>query len=129
MYISARERLESFGYVFGKNDGELLKSSVSRTENAVKSNCGLCEIPEELLNIATDMAVGEFLAAKKTLCPGDIDCLDLNAAVKSIKVGDTSTVFALGEGCLTDEQRFDAFVDYLMHSGKNQLNSFRRVKW
>lgn len=129
MYGLAKERLESFGYIFRKNDEVLLKTSVSRTENSVRNNCGLYEIPKELLDITADMAVGEFLAAKKVLCPGDIECVDLNAAVKRIEVGDTNTVFAVGEGCLTDEQRFDAFVNYLLCSGKNQLNSFRRFKW
>ena len=129
MYDLARERLESFGYEFKKTDENLLRASVSRAENTVRNNCGLCEIPEELLDIVIDMAAGEFLAAKKVLCPKDIECVDLNAAVKRIEVGDTNTIFAVGDGSLTDEQRFDGFVEYLLSYGKNQLNCFRRLKW
>ncbi len=129
MYGLVRERLEAFGYLFKKNDEGLLWASVSRAKNTVRNNCGLGEVPEELLDTAVDMAAGEFLAAKKVISPKDIECVDLNAAVKRIEVGDTNTIFAVGEGSLTDEQRFDRFVEYLMNYGKNQFNCFRRLKW
>lgn len=129
MYGLTKERLEAFGYELKKSDENLLKVSVSRAEGAVKNRCCVDEIPGELLDITVDMAAGEFLAAKKVLCPEDIGCIDLNAAVKRIEVGDTNTIFAVGEGSLTDEQRFDNFVEHLLNHGKNQLSCFRRVRW
>lgn len=129
MYSLTKDRLGAFGYKFKSSDENLLKDSVCRAQNSVKNNCGICEIPDELLDVAVDMAAGEFLAVKKVVCPDDIECLDLNAAVKRIEVGDTNTVFAVGEGSLTDEQRFDRFVEYLLSHGKNQLNCFRRLRW
>lgn len=129
MYSLTKERLSAFGYELKKDDEGLLKISVGRAERTVKNKCCVDEIPEELLDIAVDMAAGEFLAAKKVLCPDDIGCIDLNAAVKRIEVGDTNTIFAVGEGSLTDEQRFDNFVEHLLNYGKNQLNCFRRVRW
>lgn len=129
MYDLARERLEAFGYEFGKNDEALLKSSVKRAENTVKNKCGICRIPGDLLDITVDIASGEFLAAKKALCPEDIKCIDLNTAIKRVEVGDTNTIFAVGEGSLTDEERFDAFVNHLLSYWKDQLSCYRRVKW
>lgn len=129
LYNLAKERLEAFGYEFKKSDENLLKALVGRTENTVKNKCCIDEIPGELLDITVDMAAGEFLSAKKLFCPEDIKGIDLDMAVKRIEVGDTNTIFAVGEGSLTQEQRFDAFVTYLLSYGKNQLNCFRRVRW
>ncbi|MBD5081554.1 MAG: hypothetical protein HDT44_07320 [Ruminococcaceae bacterium] len=129
MYGLVRERLEAFGYQFKKDDEGLLKASVGRAQRNVSNECNLYDIPEELLDVVIDMAAGEFLAVKKVVCPQDIDCVDLNAAVKRIEVGDTNTIFAVGEGSLTDEQRFDRFVEYLLNYGRAQFNCFRRVKW
>ena len=129
MYGLTKERLEVFGYELKKSDEGLLKASVSRAERTVKNRCCIDEIPGELLDITVDMAAGEFLAVKKALCPEDIGCIDLSAAVKRIEVGDTNTIFAVGEGSLTDEQRFDIFVEHLLNYGKNQLSCFRRVIW
>ncbi|HBH94808.1 MAG TPA: hypothetical protein DDX91_03595 [Ruminococcaceae bacterium] len=129
MYGLAKERLETFGYGLKKSDEALLKSSVRRAEEAVRNFCCIDEIPDELASITADMAAGEFLAAKKAFCPRDIEGIDLDAAVKRIEVGDTNTIFAVGEGSLTSEQRFDIFVERLLSGGKNQLLCFRRVRW
>lgn len=129
MYALAKERLEAFGYEFMAGDEALLKTSVKRAENTVKNKCGICRIPGELLDITVDIAAGEFLAAKKALCAEDIKCIDLNTAIKRIEVGDTNTIFAVGEGSLTDEQRFDGFVKYLLSYWRDQLSCYRRVKW
>ncbi len=129
MYELTKERLEAFGYRFSKSDEKLLKASVGRAMNAVKNKCGLYDIPGELLDITIDMAAGDFLGAKKTLSPDDIKCVDLDAAIKRIEVGDTNIIFAAGEGSLTEEQRFDKFTEYLKSYGRDQLNCFRRIKW
>lgn len=129
MYGLVREGLEAFGYRFKKDDEGLLKVSVGRAQKTVRNECNLHDIPEELLDVVIDMAAGEFLAAKKVICPEDIECVDLNAAVKRIEVGDTNTIFAVGEGSLTHEQRFDRFVEYLLNYGREQFGCFRRIKW
>ena len=129
MHVLTKERLEAFGYELKKSDENLLKASVRKAEHNVKNKCCIDEIPEELLDITVDMAAGEFLAAKKALCAKDLSCIDLSAAVKRIEVGDTTTIFAVGEGSMTDEQRFDNFVEHLLNYGKKQLNCFRRVRW
>lgn len=124
-----RERLQAFGYEFNKADELLIKAAVRKAENAVKNECGISEIPGGLLDAAVDMAAGEFLFLKKVIAPGDITCIKLDAAVKRIEVGDTATVFAVGEGSLTEEQRFDRFVEHLLGSGKKLYSRYRRIRW
>lgn len=123
------ERLQTFGYMLRPGDEALLAFSVQKTENTVKNDCNVAEIPEGLINIAVDMAVGEFLTAKKTFAPDDLEGLDLEYAVKQIQAGDTNTVFAIGEGSLTAEQRLDAFLNYLLTNGCEQFSCYRRIRW
>lgn len=129
MFKTARERLLSFGYEFKSSDKPLLSFAVQRAENTVKNECNLSEVPEGLLNAVVDMAAGEFLLSKKTFAPEDISGLDLDAAVKSLQVGDASTSFAVGEGSLTAEQRLDNFIGRLMNGGREQFYCYRRIRW
>jgi len=80
-------------------------------------------------NIAVDMAIGEFLTAKKTFSPDSIAGLDLDIAVKQIQTGDTNTVFATGEGSLTAEQRLNAFLNYLLTYGRDEFSCYRKIRW
>ncbi len=129
MSDEVKKRLEAFGYLFKKSDEGLLKWAEGKTEKRILNRCGLSEVPEELADAAADMAAGEFLFAKKTLFPDDISCIDLAAAVKRIEVGDTNTVFAVGEGSRTDEQRLELFLDRLMERGEEQFSRYRRIQW
>lgn len=129
MLERVKERLESFGYVLKDGDEVILTFSIQKVENTIKNDCNVPSIPDGLMNIAIDMAVGEFLTAKKTFSPDDIAGLDLDFAVKQIQEGDTNTVFATGEGCLTPEQRLTSFISYLLSYGKAEFNSFRRIRW
>ncbi len=129
MLEKVMERLHTFGYMLRPGDEALLAFSVQKAENTVKNDCNVAEVPEGLINIAVDMAAGEFLAAKKTFAPDDLDGLDLECAVKQIQTGDTNTVFATGEGSLTAEQRLDAFLNYLLANGREQFSCYRRIRW
>lgn len=129
MFKTAKERLIALGYDFKNSDKPLLSFSVQKAENTVKNECNLSEVPEGLLNVAVDMAAGEFLLSKKTFAPEDISELDLDAAVKSLQVGDTSTSFAVGEGSQTAEQRLDCLIDRLLNAGREQFSCYRRIRW
>lgn len=124
-----KERLKSFGYEPTEGDKFALTFSIQKVENTIKNDCNTPSIPEGLLNIAVDMAVGEFLTTKKTFAPDRIAGLDLDMAVKQIQTGDTSTVFATGEGSLTAEQRLDAFLGYLLNYGRDEFSCYRKIKW
>lgn len=129
MLKSVKQRLQAFGYKVKKSDETVLSFSVKKSENTVKNECNVPHMPEGLFNIAVDMAVGEFLLAKKTFAPDDIAGLDLDVAVKQIQQGDTNTVFAVGEGSQTAEQRLDGLIDHLLNSGREQFSCYRRIRW
>ena len=84
-----KERLESLGYALKDGDEVILTFSIQKVENTIKNDCNVPSIPDGLMNIAIDMAIGEFLTAKKTFSPDDIAGLDLDFAVKQIQEFDT----------------------------------------
>ena len=125
----ARERLESFGYLLKDGDEVILAFSLQKVENTIKNDCNESSVPKGLVSIAIDMAVGEFLTAKKAFTPDDIAGLDLDYAVKQIQAGDTNTVFATGEGNLTPEQRLNNFLNYLLTHGRDEFSCYRKLRW
>lgn len=129
MLEQVKERLESFGYALKDSDEVILTFSIQKVENTIKNVCNVSSIPDGLVNIAIDMAVGEFLTAKKTFSPDDIAGLDLDFAVKQLQEGDTNTVFATGEGTLTAEQRLNSFLNYLLTHGRDEFSCYRRLRW
>lgn len=129
MLDMVKERLQSFGYEIQDGDEIILNFSIQKVENTIKNDCNVSSIPDGLVNIAVDMAVGEFLTAKKPFSPDSIAGLDLDFAVKQIQTGDTNTVFATGEGSLTAEQRLNNFLNYLLTYGRDQFSCYRKIKW
>lgn len=129
MLERVKERLESFGYVLKDGDEVILTFSIQKATNTIKNDCNVSSIPDGLANITIDMAIGEFLTAKRTFAPADIAGLDLDFAVKQIQAGDTTTVFAVGEGSSTPEQRLSAFLDYLLTHGRDEFSCYRRIRW
>ncbi len=123
------KRLEGFGYKLKAGDKAVLKFAVEKVTNTIKNECNVSAVPDGLINIAVDMAAGEFLGTKKAFSPADIAGLDLEPAVKQIQVGDTNTAFAVGEGSLTPEQRFDLFVEHLLNYGRGELACYRKIRW
>lgn len=130
MFEMVKARLQSFGYRhFTECDDSVLLFSIQKAENTIKNDCNTLSVPDGLVNIAVDMAVGEFLTAKKTFSPDSIAGLDLDIAVKQIQTGDTNTVFAIGDGSLTAEQRLNAFLNYLLTYGKDEISCYRKIRW
>lgn len=129
MLEKVKERLKAFGYELQEGDDFPLSFAIQKVESTIKSDCNTDSIPDGLVCVAVDMTVGEFLTAKKTFSPGSIAGLDLNLAVKQIQTGDTNTVFATGEGSLTDEQRLNTFLNYLLNYGKERFSCYRKIRW
>lgn len=129
MLNKVKERLTSFGYVLEDGDDALLSFAIEKAENTIKNDCNLSSIPDGLLHIAVDLAAGEFLTVKKVFSPDSIAGLDLEMAVKQIQTGDTNTVFAVGEGGLTPEQRLDAFLNALLSSTRGEFSCYRKIRW
>lgn len=124
-----KERLKSFGYEVKADDGPALDFCIGKVSSTIRNETNLKDVPDGLEYIAIDMAAGEFLLYKKTFAPADLVTFDLDYAVKQVQVGDTGTVFAVGEGSLTPEQRLAAFIDFLLSYGKAEFGSFRRIRW
>lgn len=129
MFDKVIERLKSFGYELKYGDDAAVNFLIQKVENTIKNDCNVPLVPDGLINIAVDMAIGEFLSAKKTFAPEDIASIDLNIAIKQIQTGDTNTVFATGEANQTDEQRLNSFINYLLTYGRDEFSCYRKIRW
>jgi hypothetical protein len=123
MRESVKSRLAFFGYVVETIDDWVLDFVIDKVENEIKNECNIDEIPAGLYQVAVDMAVGEFLFAKKG--SGQALGIDAEAAVKSIKEGDTQISYAIPDTSIT----LDGMIDMLRHCGRGQLISYRRFVW
>lgn len=124
-----KDRLKSFGYEPKEGDDFAILFAMKKAENTIKNDCNTSDVPDGLIPIAVDMAVGEFLTAKKTFDPKSIEGLNLDYAVKQIKTGDTDVSFAIGAGSSTPEQRLDTFLNYLLTYGRGEFSCYRKIKW
>ncbi len=123
------KRIQGFGYTLKDRDKWLIDFIREKIENIIKLDCNISEIPKELHNIEVDMIVGEFLFTKKNMGQLDIESLNFEAVEKSISEGDTKVDFAIGSGSQTPEQRFDSLIAYLTTYGKNNILTFRCLRW
>lgn len=124
-----KERLKSFGYEVRTDDEFALTFSMEKVRNTIRNEINKDEVPKGLEHIAVDMACGEFLLSKKTFMPDDLKNIDLDLAVKQIQKGDTNTVFAVGEGSQTPEQRLNIFINHLLTYGRSEFARYRRFVW
>src|SRR5690554_5093964 len=127
MIEEVKARLASFDYEVVESDEYMLTFLIQKVENHIKNITNRFQVPEGLFNVAVDMVVGEFLLNKKSI--GSLEGFNLETAIKQIQEGDTSITYAIGEGDLTPEKRLDLLIDYLINHGKNELLSYRCIKW
>ena len=113
--------------VTGAATDPLLDMVITNVQWRIKNLTNLREVPEGLESMAVFMAVGEYLNMKKV--SGQLDGFDLDAAIKQIQEGDTNTVFAIGDGSSTPEQRLDALISYLINGRTREFYRFRRLVW
>lgn len=113
--------------VTGAATDPLLDILLQNVQQRILNKTNQSVIPEGLESVAVYMAVGEYLNAKKAT--GQLTGFDLDAAIKQIQEGDTNTVFALGEGSLTPEQRLNVLIDCLINGRSDELYRFRKMVW
>lgn len=113
--------------VTGAATDPLLDILLQNVQQRILNKTNQSVIPEGLESVAVYMAVGEYLNAKKAT--GQLTGFDLDAAIKKIQEGDTNTVFALGEGSLTPEQRLNVLIDHLINGRSDELYRFRKMVW
>lgn len=125
MLEAIKNWLVFFGYTVTPEDEWALEFINERTENYIKDQCNLSEVPEGLFQMAVDLSIGDFLRRKKTT--GGLADFDLEAAIETVKEGDTSITYS-GK-TMTDEQRLDALIAKLTAINHNQLARYRRIAW
>ena len=113
--------------VTGAADDPLLDIVIRNVQYRVQNETNQSELPEGLVSVAVYMVVGEYLNMKKV--SGQLEGFDLDAAIKQIQEGDTNTVFAIGDGSSTPEQRLDALISYLINGRTREFYRFRRFVW
>ena len=113
--------------VTGAATDPLLDILLQNVQQRILNKTNQSVIPEGLESVAVYMAVGEYLNMKKTV--GQLTGFDLDAAIKQIQEGDTNTVFAIGEGSLTPEQRLNGVIDYLINGRSDELYRYRKLVW
>lgn len=113
--------------VTGATTDPLLDILLHNVQQRILNKTNQSVIPEGLESVAVYMAVGEYLNMKKTV--GQLTGFDLDAAIKQIQEGDTNTVFAIGEGSLTPEQRLNGLIDYLINGRSDELYRYRKLVW
>ncbi len=110
-----RERLLDMGFETEENEEDILKNAIERVEQTILNYCNCENVPQELYFVALDMACGEYLAASR--CQGSE-----KSALKSISEGDISVTFG-------DEEPVEVLADKLLCKGREEMVSFRRIKW
>ncbi len=107
----------------------LLEYIAASVAERMRNETNRADLPDGLRHAAAELAAGEYLALKKNAGQLNIEGLDLEAAVKQIQEGDTNTVFAVGEGSMTPEQRLDLLIDRLRRDRSREFLRYRRLVW
>lgn len=121
------KRLKQLGYVATESDNETIDFELEKTHNYVINYCNITTIPEILNPRIIDRVCSDFLYYKKN--SGSLDGFNYDAVIKSIKEGDTTVTYAVGQGEDTPENRFDAFVKSLERGFDKWITPHRRLRW
>lgn len=121
------KRLKQLGYTATEADYEQIQYELDMVINYVKNYCNITEIPEILDLRITDRVCAYFLFYKKN--SGSLEGFNYETVIKSIKEGDTTLTYAVGQGEDTPENRFDAFVKSLERGFDKWITPHRRLRW
>ena len=125
-YKAVLKRLASFGYRLKESDSWAVCFAIQKVENQIKNSCNTTSIPDGLFNVAVDMVCGEFLFTKKQTGQLELADLDLDGAITQIHEGDVTVQFAGGS---SDEDKFNSFLNHLLHNGEGDFVCYRKLKW
>lgn len=121
------KRLGQLGYPVSEKDYEHIEFELNKILNYVKNYCNITTIPEILDPRIIDRVCSDFLYYKKN--SGSLDGFNYDTVIKSIKEGDTTLTYAVGQGEDTPENRFDAFVRSLERGFDKWITPHRRLRW
>ena len=120
--------LEALGVQIATGDA-LLGMVIREVEQRVKNLSNQAELPEGLEPMAIRMVVGEYMSILKGMGLLNITTIDLEAAEKQIKEGDTQIIYSVGEGTLTPEQRLDSLIAAMRSLNMAEIYRYRRLIW
>ena len=120
-------RLKQLGYTPTDDDTNGIDFELNKITNYVMNYCNITTIPEILYPRIIDRVCSEFLFYKKN--SGSLDGFNYDTVIKSIKEGDTTITYAVGQGEDTPENRFDSFVKSLERGFDKWCTPHRRIRW
>lgn len=120
-------RLEAAGY--GDWDATrmfTLAFSIRKAETEVLDYCHIDTVPQRLYAMLCDRACGQYLHALRQTGKLELDGLDLSGVFTSLSEGDVKIDFDKGT---SDGTRLDVLLERMMHSGKDQLQCYRKIRF
>lgn len=129
IYNDVVNRLAQLGYVATEDDRSAIEYTIADTESYVKLFCNIETVPESLHYKLVNRVCGVFLMFKKNMGLLGETNFNFEMAEKTIKLGDTSVTYAIGEGDMTPEGRFEEAIKTLMRDFDKNLVLFRRLVW
>lgn len=121
------DRLTQLGYSSTESDYDQIDFELQTVINYVINNFTRDGVPEILDNRIIDRVCSSFLYYKKN--SGSLEGFNYDAVIKSIKEGDTTITYAVGQGEDTPENRFDSFVKQLERGFDKWCTPHRRLQW
>lgn len=129
MYNDVVNRLFQLGYIVLAEDKDAIEYTIADAESYVKLFCNIETVPESIHYKLVNRVCGVFLMFKKNMGLLNQTNFDFEKAEKTIKLGDTSVTYAIGDGDMTPEARFDEAIKALMRDFDKNLVLFRRLVW
>lgn len=120
------ERLVSFGYVPTDADSWMIAYSTKGTVKHVLNEINHQTVPDGLTEVVVDMICGEVLNAEFLSGQLDLDGLDLDGMIQSVKQGDTTVNFG-AEG--SDEAKLNNLLSWLIQGKGCDLLCYRKMRW
>ena len=121
------DRLSQLGYVATEADYDAIDFELNELINYTLNYCNITEVPEIVEPRLINRVCSYFLYYKKN--SGSLEGFNYDAVIKSIKEGDTTLTYAVGQGEDTPENRFDAFVKKLELGYDKWITPHRRLRW
>lgn len=120
-------RLKQLGYNYVESDNDQIEFELNKIINYTKNYCNISKIPEIIDPRLIDRVCADFLYYKKN--SGNLDGFNYDAVIKSIKEGDTTITYSVGQGEDTPENRFDSFVKQLERGYDKWITPWRAIRW
>ena len=126
MVQAVTKRLVSFGYNPTTDDAWMIAYTTKGTVNHVLNEINHKTVPEGLFEVVVDMICGEVLNAKFLSGQLDLESLDLDGMIQSVKEGDTQVNFS-AEG--SDEAKLKNLLSWLIQGKGCDLLCYRKMRW